>query len=91
MTLIIRRVKLLRWDGEGFGAPRDGVGKPVESLQIPIEDGGGAASSPDGGFHWGPSVSRNIGHECWVMLMGKVVEYSSEYIIEFEKNVVLWE
>jgi hypothetical protein len=51
--------KAKRWDGEAFAATWDSIGKPVESLQIPISDGGGAASSPTGGFHWGPSVSWN--------------------------------
>jgi hypothetical protein len=64
--------KANRWDGKGFNAPWDGVGQPVSSLQIPIEEGGGPASSPEGGFHWGPSVSWNDYLECWVMLMGKV-------------------
>lgn len=61
-----------RWDGKGFNAPPDGVGQPVKSLQIPVEEGGGPASSPTGGFHWGPSVSWNTYLNCWVMLMGKV-------------------
>jgi hypothetical protein len=64
--------KGMRWDGKGFNAPWDGVGQPVASLQIPKESGGGPASSPTGGFHWGPSVSWNTHLECWVMLMGKV-------------------
>ena len=64
--------KGFRWDGQGFNAPWDGIGKPVASLQIPVEDGGGPASSPTGGFHWGPSVSWNTYLNCWVMLMGKV-------------------
>jgi hypothetical protein len=64
--------KAKRWDGTGFNAPWDGIGKPVASLQIPAEKGGGPASSPQGGFHWGPSVSWNDYLECWVMLMGRV-------------------
>ncbi|MDZ7608850.1 MAG: hypothetical protein U5K79_25460 [Cyclobacteriaceae bacterium] len=64
--------KAFRWDGSGFTIPWDGIGMPVESLKIPIAEGGGAASSPSGGFHWGPSVSWNEYLECWVMLMGKV-------------------
>jgi hypothetical protein len=64
--------KARRWDGTGFNAPWDGIGKPVSSLQIPRSSGGGGASSPDGGFHWGPSVSWNTYLNCWVMLMGKV-------------------
>jgi hypothetical protein len=64
--------KAWRWDGKGFNAPWNGIGKPVASLQIPREQGGGPQSSPGGGFHWGPSVSWNTYLNCWVMLMGKV-------------------
>lgn len=64
--------KALRWDGQAFATPWDGIGKPVTNLQIPQSEGGGAASSPGGGFHWGPSVSWNTYLHCWVMLMGKV-------------------
>jgi len=87
--LDIPQGKALRWDGKGFGAPYDGIGKPIQSLQIPTEDGGGAASSPEGGFHWGPSVSWNTYLECWVMLMGKVVGASwkgSQVYISFNFN-----
>jgi len=82
--------KAKRWDGKGFNAAYDGIGKPVASLQIPIEKGGGAASSPTGGFHWGPSVSWNSYLNCWVMMMGKVVGKSwkgSEVYISFNKNL----
>ncbi|MFN7117027.1 MAG: hypothetical protein ACK4TA_09535 [Saprospiraceae bacterium] len=65
--------KAKRWDGKGFNAPWNGVGAPIASLQIPMAEGGGPASSPTGGFHWGPSVSWNDYLNCWVMLMGKVV------------------
>jgi hypothetical protein len=64
--------KAKRWDGNDFTVPFNGIGKPVESLQIPRDEGGGPASSPDGGFHWGPSVSWNTYLNCWVMLMGHV-------------------
>ncbi len=64
--------KARRWDGKGFNAPWDGVGKPITALQIPGNEGGGPASAPTGGFHWGPSVSWNTYLNCWVMLMGKV-------------------
>jgi hypothetical protein len=64
--------KAKRWDGTGFNAPWDGIGEPIKSLQIPIEKGGGPASSKSGGFHWGPSVSWNTYLNCWVMLMGHV-------------------
>ncbi len=65
-----------RWDGQGFKGPWDGLGKPVAALQIPKAQGGGPASSPTGGFHWGPSVSWNTYLNCWVMLMGKVTGQS---------------
>lgn len=65
--------KARRWDGKGFNAPFNGVGAPVASLQIPMSKGGGPASAPSTGFHWGPSVSWNTYLNCWVMLMGKVV------------------
>ena len=64
--------KARRWDGQGFNAPHNAVGAPVASLQISATSGGGAASSPTGGFHWGPSVSWNTYLNCWVMMMGKV-------------------
>ncbi|MBN1558751.1 hypothetical protein JW998_00775 [candidate division KSB1 bacterium] len=64
--------KARRWDGSGFHAPHDGIGAPIAALQIPLTEGGGPASSPGGGFHWGPSVSWNTYLNCWVMLMGKV-------------------
>lgn len=68
--------KAKRWDGTGFNAAWDGIGKPVSSLQMAKEDGGGPASSPSGGFFWGPSVSWNTALNCWVMLMGKVTGQS---------------
>jgi len=64
--------KAKRWDGNGFNAAWDGISKPIASLQIPLEEGGGAVSSEKPGFHWGPSVSWNTYLNCWVMLMGKV-------------------
>lgn len=81
--------KAKRWDGTGFNAPWDGVGKPIASLQIPRAQGGGPASSPDGGFHWGPSVSWNTYLNAWVMLMGKVDGQSwvgSSIYISFNYN-----
>jgi hypothetical protein len=81
--------KAKRWDGNGFNAPWDGTGKPIASLQIPMEKGGGAASSPKGGFHWGPSVSWNEYLECWVMLMGRVEGQSwvgDKLYISFNQN-----
>jgi hypothetical protein len=81
--------KVRRWDGKDFTIPHDGIGKPIASLQIPVEAGGGSASSPTGGFHWGPSVSWNSYLDCWVMLMGKVTGPSwagSSVHISFNKN-----
>jgi hypothetical protein len=67
--------KAKRWDGSGFNAPHDGIGKPITSLQIPPEEGGGAASQA-GHYYWGPSVSWNDYLQCWVMLMARVEEPS---------------
>ena len=81
--------KAKRWDGKGFTIPYDGVGKPVAALQIPKQSGGGPASSPTGGFYWGPSVSWNTYLNCWVMLMGKVTGPSwagNSVHISFNKN-----
>jgi hypothetical protein len=64
--------KAYRWDGNGFHAEWDQAGKPISSLMIPLDKGGGPASSEKGGYHWGPSVSWNSWLNCWVMLMGKV-------------------
>ena len=39
--------KARRWDGKGFNAAYNGIGcKPIGSLQIPMEAGGGPSSSP---------------------------------------------
>jgi hypothetical protein len=81
--------KAKRWDGRGFNIPHDGIGFPIASLQIAQTEGGGPASSPTGGFHWGPSVSWNTYLNCWVMLMGKVTGPSwagSSIYISFNKN-----
>ncbi len=84
--------KALRWDGKAFAAPGNGIGKPVASLQIPKTEGGGPASSPTGGFHWGPSVSWNTYLNQWVMLMGHVTGPSwqgSKIFISFNPNADL--
>ncbi len=81
--------KAKRWDGKAFTIAHNSFGKPVQSLQISKADGGGAASSPTGGFHWGPSVSWNTYLNCWVMMMGKVEGKSWEgdkIFISFNKN-----
>ena len=81
--------KAKRWDGKGFNGAWNGIGAPVSSLQIPRNEGGGPASSPSAGFHWGPSVSWNTYLNCWVMLMGKVTGTSwkgSSIYISFNTN-----
>lgn len=81
--------KAKRWDGRGFNAAYDGVGKPIASIQIPPGEGGGPQSKPAGGFHWGPSVSWNTYLNCWVMMMGKATGDSwagSSIYISFNKN-----
>ena len=86
--------KAKRWDGKNFTISHDGVGKPIASLQIPVEKGGGPASSVKGGFYWGPSVSWNTYLNCWVMLMGKVTGPSwagNSVHISFNKNQHLGE
>jgi hypothetical protein len=81
--------KAKRWDGKGFSAPYDGTGAPVSSLLIPRSDGGGAASQPKAGFHWGPSVSWNEYLQSWVMLMARADSTSwqgSRIYISFNPN-----
>jgi hypothetical protein len=81
--------KAVRWDGKRFNAGFTGIGTPIASLQIPRNVGGGPASGPAGGFHWGPSVSWNTCLNCWVMLMAKATGPSwagSSIYISFNKN-----
>ena len=63
--------KAKRWNGKAFSASFNGVGAPIRSLQIPVEEGGGPTSAPLGKYYWGPSVSWNKYLQCWVMLMAK--------------------
>ncbi len=84
--------KAKRWDGKGFNASFDSAGVPVTSLQIPLEKGGGPASSPTGKYYWGPSVSWNNYLQCWVMLMAKAEGPSwkgSSIYISFNPNADL--
>ncbi|MBD1366625.1 hypothetical protein IDJ77_22630 [Mucilaginibacter sp. ZT4R22] len=81
--------KAKRWDGKGFNAPYNGVGKPVASLQIPQAEGGGPTSSPTAKYYWGPSVSWNVYLKCWVMTMAKAEGPSwkgSSVYVSFNKN-----
>jgi hypothetical protein len=84
--------KAKRWDGTGFNASHNSAGKPVSSLQVPLAEGGGAASSASAGFYWGPSVSWNTYLNCWVMLMAKSTSKSwkgSSLYISFNKHADL--
>ncbi len=60
-----------RWGGNDFNVPYDGVGEPIKSMQIPVEEGGGPTSQPESKYYWGPSVSWNTYLKSWVMLMAK--------------------
>ncbi|MEO7800448.1 MAG: hypothetical protein ABIR81_00530 [Ginsengibacter sp.] len=78
-----------RWNGKGFKASADGIGSPVSSIQIPLSEGGGPASSPTAKYYWGPSVSWNTYLNCWVMLMAKAEGPSwkgNSIYISFNKN-----
>lgn len=86
--------KAKRWDGAAFNISYDGSGVPVKSIQIPLEEGGGPASSATGKYYWGPSVSWNTYLNCWVMLMAKAEGPSwkgSSLYISFNKNADLGE
>nr|WP_214457573.1 hypothetical protein [Flavihumibacter fluvii] len=63
--------KAKRWNGKRFDEPSNGIGIPVSSIQIPLQEGGGPASSPTAKYYWGPSVSWNNYLNCWVMLMAR--------------------
>ncbi|MBY0435299.1 MAG: hypothetical protein K2U26_14415 [Cyclobacteriaceae bacterium] len=85
--------KARRWDGKSFSAQHTAAGVAIPSLQISTADGGGPASNR-GQYHWGPSVSWNYYLNCWVMLMGKVEDYSwrgSSIYISFNRNKDLGE
>lgn len=81
--------KARRWDGKGFNAMPNAVGKPIATITIPANEGGGAASSPTAKYHWGPSVSWNTYLNCWVMLMAKAEGpkwVGGSLYISFNKN-----
>lgn len=86
--------KAKRWDGKGFNAASNGVGSPVSSIQIPLAEGGGPASSPTAKYYWGPSVSWNNYLKCWVMLMARAEGPSwkgGSIFISFNTNADLGE
>ena len=84
--------KAFRWNGKSYNTPYDGIGKPIFSLQIPFQNGGGPASKANSKFYWGPSVSWNNYLSSWVMLMAKSEGTSwkgGSIYISFNKNKVL--
>jgi len=84
--------KARRWNGKTFDAAPDRAGAAVTSIQIPIAEGGGPASSPTAKYFWGPSVSWNNYLNCWVMLMAKAEGPSwkgSSIYISFNTNADL--
>jgi hypothetical protein len=83
--------KAKRWDGKNYTALYDGIGKPIQSLQIPIAEGGGPTSNVNSKYYWGPSVSWNSYLHAWVMLMAKSEGASwkgSSIYISFNQNEV---
>lgn len=84
--------KAKRWDGEHYAASYDGIGKPIQSLQIPLVEGGGPTSNINSKYYWGPSVSWNNYLKAWVMLMAKSEGRSwkgSSIYISFNQNEIL--
>lgn len=84
--------KAKRWNGKNFNADYNTAGLPVASLQIPVKEGGGPASSATSKFYWGPSVSWNTYLNCWVMLMARAEGPSwkgGSIWISFNKNADL--
>ncbi len=81
--------KARRWGGKAFDVPYDGAGRSIETLKIPVSEGGGPASAPHSKYYWGPSVSWNTFLNCWVMLMAKAEGLSwngSSIYISFNQN-----
>ncbi len=78
-----------RWGGKAFDVSPDGIGKPIKSIQIALDEGGAPTSSPTAKYYWGPSVSWNTYLNCWVMLMAKAEGPSwkgSSIYISFNRN-----
>lgn len=81
--------KAKRWGGKDFSVDPDGIGTPIKTIQIQLEEGGGAASSPTAKYFWGPSVSWNTYLNCWVMLIAMAEGPSwkgSSIYISYNKN-----
>jgi hypothetical protein len=84
--------KAKRWDGNNYTIDYDGIGKPIQSLQIPNTEGGGPTSDSKSKYYWGPSVSWNSYLNSWVMLMAKSEGPSwkgSSIYISFNNNEIL--
>ena len=86
--------KAKRFDGKAFNANYDGIGKPIESIQISKSEGGGPSSDSISKYYWGPSVSWNHYLKAWVMLMAKSEGASwkgTSIYISFNKHPILEE
>jgi hypothetical protein len=84
--------KANRWDGNDYTVQYDGIGKPIQLLQIPKTEGGGPTSDLTSKYYWGPSVSWNSYLNAWVMLMAKSEGASwkgSSIYISFNSNQIL--
>ncbi len=84
--------KAKRYDGKGFQASYDGIGYPIQTIQIAKQNGGGPTSDSTSKYYWGPSVSWNYHLQAWVMLMAKAEGPSwkgSSIYISFNNNLVL--
>lgn len=84
--------KAKRWDGKNYAALYDGIGQPIQSIQIATANGGGPTSHLKSKYYWGPSVSWNNYLQSWVMLMAKAEDTSwkgTSIYISFNKNKIL--
>jgi len=84
--------KAKRWDGKNYAALYDGIGQPIQSIQISASAGGGPSSNLKSKYYWGPSVSWNNYLKSWVMLMAKAEGASwkgNSIYISFNKNELL--
>ena len=84
--------KAKRYDGKGFQANYDAIGRPIKNIQIAMKEGGGPSSDSNSKYYWGPSVSWNHYLQAWVMLMAKSEGPSwkgSSIYVSFNKNFIL--
>jgi hypothetical protein len=60
-TSTLRKAKAKRWDGQGFNAPWDGIGKPVSAFKFRCRLAAARLRRPPAGFTGGrPSVGIRI-------------------------------